>query len=358
MTKARAWILHGPERLSLEEFDLTPPGPDQVLLKLKATSVCASDVKIFHGLSPFKVFPLIMGHELSGEVAGIGSAAKKSHGLKEGDRVTVEPSLTCGSCDWCQTPHHYHKCPELSAYGVLLSSKEPPHLLGGYADFMYLLPGSRIYKLDPKTPHLAGSLSSVIGNGVRWVRTLARMRAGQGLVISGVGSQGLATLIAARELGVGPIMVLGLARDGNRFDLARSMGADFLLAVDREDPAEAVEKYLDRPPEVVVETSGVPEAILTAIDLVRPAGTVVAIGLSGGKETPLVFDRLVAKGLTLVSDHAQAGNYPEAMEILNSGRYPVQKINNFTYPLEELEQALEDTAAPPPGFIKGAILFD
>jgi len=355
--KARAWVLHGPERLSLEEFEAAPPGPDQVLLKLKATSVCASDVKILHGSSPFTVFPLIMGHEISGEVAGIGAQAQEAYGLAPGDRVTVEPSLTCGQCPWCRTPHHYHKCPELRAYGVLLSSAEPPHLLGGYAEYMYLLPGSRVYRLAPGTPHLAGCLSSVIGNGVRWVRTLARMSPGQSLVISGVGSQGLATLLAARELGAGPIAMLGLSHEENRFALARTFGADLTVAVDREAPAEAVGKLLGGPPEVVVETSGVPQAILAAIDLVRSAGTVVAIGLSGGKETPLVFDRLVAKGVTIISDHAQAGNYPKAMEILNSGRYPIQEINNFTYPLEELEQALKDTAAPPPGFIKGAIVF-
>ena len=109
---------------------------------------------------------------------------------------------------------------------------------------------------------------------------------------------------------------------------------------------------IDGPPDVVVETSGVPSAIQTALDLVKMTGRVASIGLSGGKETAIKFDTLVAKGVTIACDHAQAGNVTDAMRIINSGKYDIEKINNVHYPLKDLPRALEETAHPPERFIR------
>ena len=356
--KAKAMILVEPGKIELEEFEVVKPQPDQILVKNGVTSVCASDPKIFHGESPFNFYPIIMGHELAGAVADIGAEASAFYNLKVGDRITIEPTIPCGHCQWCRTQYNYHKCRPLRAYGVTMFADQPPYLFGGYAEYMYLLPRSLIYRVADGVPDRAASLSSVIGNGVRWVKTLANMTFGQSLAISGVGSQGLATLMAARECGVGPIAVLGLGKDAPRFKLAKEYGADHTIDIEKVDPLEAVPDLLGGPPNAVVETSGVPSAIQTALELVKMKGRVVSIGLSGGKETPIHFDTLVAKGVTIDCDHAQAGNYPDAMRILNSGNYAIEKINNFTYRLEELPKALEETANPPEGFIKGAVVFD
>lgn len=355
--KAKAMVLRSPGSMQIEEFELTAPQSDQILIQTGVTSVCASDPKILSGKTPFKFYPIIMGHELAGTVAEIGVEASKIYDLKVGDRITIEPTRPCGHCTWCRTQYNYHKCRPLSAYGVTMLANQPPYLLGGYSEYMYILPGSLVYKVADSVSDSAAALSSVIANGVRWIKTLARMRFGQSLVISGVGSQGLATLIAARECGVGPIAVLGLSQDTARFELAREYGADHTINIEHTGSLAAVPEMLDGPPDVVVETSGVPTAIQTALELVKMKGCLVSIGLSGGRQTPIEFDKLVAKGVTIVCDHAQAGNYPDAMRILNSGKYAIDKINNFTYSLAELPRALEDTIHPPPGFIKGAVVF-
>jgi threonine dehydrogenase-like Zn-dependent dehydrogenase len=356
--KSRAMVLTEPGKMELREFDLVPTPRDHILLKVVATSVCASDPKIFHGKSPFTAFPLIMGHEVTGEVADIAAETASRLNLHPGDRITIEPAIPCGVCHWCRTEHYYHKCRPLRAYGVTMPADEPPFLFGGYSDYMYLLPGTLFYRVAEGVPDRAACMSTVIGNGVRWIKTLAQMTFGQTLVVSGAGSQGLATLIAARECGVGPIVMLGLTKDEARLKLAREYGADFVVDVEKDNPLEAVADLLGGYPDVVVETSGVPAAIKTAIDMVRPIGKVVSIGLSGGKETPIVFDALVAKGVTLLSDHAQAGNMEDAMKIINSRKYGIEKMNNFAYRLEELPQALEDTSHPPADFVKGVITFN
>jgi len=355
--RAKAMVAVEPGRMELKQFEIVPPQEDQILLKLGVTSVCASDPKILWGKTPYVAFPVIMGHELVGQVDEIGGEAAARYGLKTGDRITVEPMVPCGHCKWCRTEHHYHKCRPLRVYGLTLTADRPPFLFGGYSEYMYLLPHSLPHKVAAGVPDLAACLSSVIGNGVRWVKTLGQMTFGENLVISGAGSQGLATLIAAKECGVGPIAMMGLTRDQARFELAREFGVDFTVNIEQDNPLKVIPELLEGPPDVVVETSGVPSAIQTALDLVKPTGRVVTIGLSGGKETPIKFDPLVAKGVTILADHAQAGNVEDAMRIINSRKYAIEKINNFIYTLEELPGALEETAHPREGFIKGAVVF-
>lgn len=184
--KAKAMVVVSPGRMELQEFDLVPPQADQILIKLGMTSVCASDPKIFLGKTPFKGFPIIMGHELVGKVADIGSQAAARYHLKPGDRITVEPAIPCGQCRWCRTRHYYHKCRSARGIGGNLTADSPPYLLGGYSEYMYILPASIVHKVADKVPDRAACLSSVFGNGVRWIKTLGQMTFGQSLAISGI----------------------------------------------------------------------------------------------------------------------------------------------------------------------------
>lgn len=355
--KGKAMVLVEPGCLELQEFEVRSPAPEEILVKTRVTSVCSTDVKVFHGQVGSARYPLIMGHEFTGEVVEIGSEAAKKYPIKIGDRVTPEPYVPCGYCSWCRTEHHYHNCPSVKVYGLSLTCDQPPYLLGGYSEYVYLIPGTLLHKLTPTASDLAGSLSSVVGNGVRWVKTLGQMSFGQTLVISGAGSQGLCTLAAAKEAGVSPIVILGLSSDYARFALAREIGVDHIVEVDHQDPIQVVPDLIGKAPDVVIETSGVPIAIQRAIQMVRRSGRVVCIGLSGGTQTPVAFDDLVWRDITLVCGKGQAGNVMDAMRLINSGKYPFEKINNFHYTLLELGRALEETERPPNGFIKGAVIF-
>ncbi len=355
--RAKAMVVTAPGELAPAEFPVAEPGAGEVLVRTRATSVCATDVKVFHGRVGRARYPLIMGHEFVGEVVAVGREAAGRYGLREGDRVTPEPYIPCGRCPWCRTAHHYHNCPDVRLYGISMPCDLPPHLRGGYAEYVLLVDGSLLHRVDPETPDLAACLSSVVGNGFRWVKTLGRMGFGERLVISGAGSQGLCTLAAAIACGVGPIVLLGLAADEARFALAREFGARHIVAVDREDPLGAVPDLLGGPPDVVIETSGVPAAIRTALRLVRPSGRVVCIGLSGGAETPIAFDDLVWRDVSLVCGKGQAGNVADAVRLIDSRRFAFEKINNRRFGLAELGRALAETEHPPEGFIKAAVVF-
>jgi threonine dehydrogenase-like Zn-dependent dehydrogenase len=355
--KAKAMVMPEPGNLELREFELPKTPPDHILVKTMVTSVCSSDIKIFHGDLPVTKYPLIMGHEISGEVVDIGIEAAKIYDLKAGERITVEPYIPCGHCEASRSDHFYHQCTHGGVYGITLPCDNPPYLFGGYSEYFYVVPGAIVHKLGDRIADSAGSLSSVVANGVRWVKTLAKITFGESVVISGPGSQGLSALASAKQSGAYPIVVLGLSRDKDRLELAKEFGADHIVDVEKNDPREVVAQLIPGGADAAIETSGTPDGIRTAIDILRRAGRVVVIGLSGGLETPIKFDDLIWNSISLICGLGQAGNVSDAMKLIDTGKYPFEKINNRIYRLEDLAQAIRDTEERPEGFIKGAVMF-
>ena len=350
-------VVTAPGQMELQDFALQKTPEDHVLVKTAVTSVCSTDIKVYKGHTPVGRYPVIMGHEIAGTVVEVGRIAADWYDLKTDDRITVEPYIACGHCDASRSDHFYHHCTHGGIYGISLPCNKPPYLFGGYSEYFYLVPGTIVHKQNEMMADSAASISSVVANGVRWVKTLGKISFGESVVISGPGSQGLCSLASALHSGANPVVVLGLDCDTERLQLASEFGAHHVINVDREDPVQAVTKLIPDGPEVVIETSGTPEGIRAAVGMVRRAGRIVNIGLSGGVETSIRFDDLVWKSVSLISGLGQAGNVADAMKIIDTGKYPFEKINNRTYRLEDLAQALKDTEERPEGFIKGAVVF-
>ena len=194
---------------------------------------------------------------------------------------------------------------------------------------------------------------------MRWIKTLGQVKFGESVVISGPGSQGLCSLAAALHSGADPVIILGKDCDGQRLKLAKEFGAHHVINVDQQDPVESLLDLIPGGADAVIETSGTPEGIQAAIQIVRRVGRIINIGLSGGVETPINFDDLVWKNRIAVrykNGLGQAGNVADAMKLIDTGKFPFEKINNFTYDLEDLATAIDDTENRPEGFIKGAIV--
>ena len=355
--KSKAMVVTAPGQMELQEFELHKPPRDHVLVKTTVTSVCSTDIKIFKGHTPVSRYPLVMGHEVAGKVVEMGSEAAQWYDFKAGDRITIEPYIACGRCSQSRSDHFYHHCSHGGIYGLNLTCDKPPFLFGGYSEYLYLVPGTIIHKQNENVIDSAASISSVVANGVRWAKTLGKIKFGESVVISGPGSQGLCSLAAALHSGADPVIVLGLEKDKHRLKLAEKFGAHHIVNVDRDDPVQTVSSLIPGGADVVIETSGTPAGIQTAVKMVRPAGRIINIGLSGGLETPIKFDDLVWKSVSLISGLGQAGNVSDAMKLIETGKFPFEKINSHTYRLEELPQALKDTEERPAGFIKGSVVF-
>jgi len=355
--KSRAMVVTAPGRMELQEFELQTTPRDHVLVQTTVTSVCSTDIKVFQGKTPVGRYPLVMGHEVAGKVVEIGSQAAAWYNVQVGDRITIEPYIACGRCSHSRSDHFYHHCSHGGIYGISLTCDKSPFLFGGYSEYLYLVPGTIIHKQNENVVDAAASISSVVANGVRWVKTLGRIKFGESVIISGPGSQGLCSLAAALHSGANPVVVLGRTHDSDRLRLAEEFGAHHIIDVDRDDPVQAIARLIPGGADAVIETSGTPDGIRAAVEMVRPAGRIINIGLSGGIETPINFDKLVWKSVSLINGLGQAGNVADAMKLIETGKYPFEKINTHTYQLEELPQAIRDTEKRPAGFIKGAVLF-
>lgn len=356
MTNCYAMVLVSPGRIIKKTFRIPKVKENELLLKVEMVSICGSDRHLYEGTHKAASFPKILGHEVVGFVDQIGEKASEEYHLKIGDRVTVEPYIMCKNCEFCLTGNYQFHVPRKN-YGVSLTCDQYPFLLGGYSEYMYILSGSKLHKINKDVPSESACLSSVIGNGLRWVRTKAQVSLGEAVVIIGAGAQGLASVIIAKESGAKPIIVLGINKDFNKFKTAKEFGADYLINIEENDPVKEVEKITNgRMAEVVIECAGVDSSVKTAFSLARPGGRVILAGLTGGKNVSVCTDIIVNNELIVKGGHGQSWDVEDAVKIINSRKYAIEKMITHKFHLTEAQQAMKLFLAAPPECTRIALI--
>lgn len=334
-------VLVEPFKMEMREFDYPEFGVADLILKVDLVCICGGDPIEYAGRNVKTHYPLILGHEMIGTVNDIGPLAAKLYEVGKGDKVTVEPYIVCGKCDYCLSGY-YQLCRNSRAYGVNISSVESPHLWGAYGEYMFVAPGSKVHKIAPGVRDEAAALSSVLGNGVRWIRTKARVKFGETVVVIGAGAQGLVTILAAKEANAGKVIVIALEKLALKWQLAKEFGATHLLDLEKvTDPLEQVKKITNgRLADVVVECTGAPNLVELGLDLVRPAGRYVLVSTNGFSMVPLTTDKIVFKEIDLFGGLGQSWDTEPAVEIINSRRFPVEKMVTQVFPLEKADEAM------------------
>ncbi|MDO8616841.1 MAG: alcohol dehydrogenase catalytic domain-containing protein [Dehalococcoidia bacterium] len=356
MTSGRATLAvvqTAPRSLELRELPLPDTGPEDGLLQVEACGICGSDYEQYEGALPVR-FPLIPGHEPVGRIVELGDEAARRWDLKVGDRVAVETLIPCGFCRHC-VGGAYRLCNghrRMNAYGYL-GLDVPPGLWGGYSQYLYLDPHALLHKIADSVPPEIAVLFNPLGAGFRWAVEMPGLAVGDTIVILGPGQRGLACVIAAREAGAGRIIVTGLDADEHKLALAKELGAHHAINVQRQDPVPAVREATDgRMADVVVDvTAYAVDAVNQAINLARRGGTVVLAGTKGPQAVPdFLSDRIVFKELTVKGAFGvDYPNYERAVRLIESGKYPLEKLHTHTLPLADAERALRLLAGREPG---------
>src|SRR5438105_15607963 len=226
--------------LVMREFPLPSRlEPGAALVRIEMAGICGTDVHLWKGELPIAL-PVILGHETVGRLEQLGEGLERDwtgQPLKPGDRVTWNSSTSCGRCFYCAEKRQPTRCPQRRAYGIGYRCDQPPHLLGGYAEFHYLRPGTNIFKLPDDL-----ATEAVIGAGCALITAIHGVeRTGiswrDNVVVQGAGPVGIATLAVARSAGAGQIIVIG--RPEHRLELARRFGADDTLHLDQVSGAAA-----------------------------------------------------------------------------------------------------------------------
>lgn len=340
---SRGATLVAPDLLEIREYPMPDIPPDGGLLKVEMGGVCGSDVKYYHGKIKLPL-PIILGHEILGRVAKLGQKAKEIHGVKEGDRVILKGALGCGRCPDCRRGAARF-CKARTSYGGRTTSAHPPHLFGGFADYLYLTPDVLMTKVSEELPPEAAALiGSVMANGFQWALRRGGVQMGDFVLVQGPGQQGLACTFAAHHAGAARIFVSGVGRDAARLDLAKRWGAQRIINVEQENVVEVVREETDGALcDVVVDVSGNPKAILSSVDCVRRQGTMVLAGLTGDKtETPMLMDKLVWNEIKLQGCFTGDNDAVEAtMRFIEATKFPVQEMVSHVFPLEDTERCIK-----------------
>jgi threonine dehydrogenase-like Zn-dependent dehydrogenase len=332
----------------MDEFPVPSVGEGDALLRVEVCGICGSDVEFFNGtLGPQMgiPYPFIPGHEPVGVIEEIGDEARRRWHVGRGDRVAVEAAFRCGSCRNCILGS-YRLCtgtrPGLG-YGHVPTSVAPS-IWGAYGQMIFLNANTILHKVPEHVAPELAVLYQPLGGGIRWASHVPGTKRGDTVVILGPGQRGLACVIAARQAGAELIIISGTAADTGRLELARDMGADVTVDVSQQDVVEVVSEVTSGAmADVVVDMSaGATGPVVDAIHAARVGGTVVLAGMKGGKAVPnFVSDDLINRQITLVG--VQAVDYPayaEALEIIASGRYPLERMHTHDFPLEQAERAI------------------
>lgn len=343
---AYAAVLTGKRSFETREVPLPEIGPEEGLLRMEAAGLCGTDYEQYDGHfigTPLGALPITPGHEIFGRVDRVGANAARRWGVKEGDRVVVETSIPCGECLACYDGRPIF-CDQNMGYGLRMGFDTPPHLWGGYASHLYLHPKTRLHKAPEDIPTAEMSLFNPMSNAVRWAWKRPNLREGQTIVIEGPGQRGLLSVVVAREMGAGQIIVTGTKADAYRLSLARELGADATIDVDAEDPVQRVlELTGGRKADVVLDVSmGATEPIIQAIEMVKKGGIVVVAGVKTHNALlnfytdKLLFNEISMLGV-LSSDWEDTA---KAIELLQDKWRDLGKLCTHAYPLGQAETAV------------------
>jgi len=335
----RAVVFTEPDKFELANVPDPASRADLVTVSVKATTICATDVKILHGTVPFVKFPHIPGHEFGGEIVEVGANVK---GLRKGDLVGVEAHVGCGNCPRC-LEGLYNLCEN---YG----NREAGHahigftVAGGLAE--YCAVPAKAAHLMPKgltTNH--AMFTDTLGIVLWAFERAGGIRGGETVAIVGPGALGLLAVQVARALGAGHVIVIGIAADGRRLELARRMGADDVVITEAgQSPVRSVRELTNgKGVDLVIEFAGTADAGRQSLEMARRDGRVVLGGAtSPGRELNVDLSVIVRGHLNVFGSVANPqGISRRANVMMQKGLVDVIPLITHELPLSEFSLALK-----------------
>ncbi len=337
----KALLLSEYSRLEVHDLPRPAPGPGEVLVQVAACGICGSDVHGFDGSSGRRIPPLVMGHEAAGMVAEIGPNVTR---FAVGDRVTFDSTVYCGECPFCAAGQ-VNLCDHRQVIGV---STPDFRRAGAFAEFV-TVPERIVYNLPASMPFAEAAMLEAVAVALHAV-AVSEVKPGQTAVVIGAGMIGLLTLQAAKAAGCSRIIVADV--DRTRLKLASEMGADELILA---SGAEFVQAVLDSTSghgvDLVLEAVGRDETVSAAIDAVRKGGTVTLIG----NITPTVtlpLQKVVSRQVRLQGSCASCGEYPQAIDLITSGKIRVAPLITAVAPLSDGASWFDRLHAREPNLMK------
>jgi threonine dehydrogenase-like Zn-dependent dehydrogenase len=352
-----------PGKYEIREYPLPEPAAGCVLIRMEMSGICGTDKHTYQGYTMqyggrALEFPIIQGHENVGTIAAIGGDGKYADfegvELREGDRVVVGANVACGECYYCRHDFPYYCCEKTTDYGNNLSAKNPPHLFGGWSQYLYVVPGSFLVKVPDDLPSEVAVLTEIFAVSVGLDRAKQMsafpnesFRFDDTVVVLGVGPLGMCFLMKARMLGAGTIIAVD--KSEYRLNFAKRLGADYAVNVGSMSRLERLQMLKDlthgRGADMVIECAGVPEAVPEALEMLRVGGLLVEAGnFSDLGEVPISPHRhICAKNARIlgVGGEEPAAYGPSMRQMARYMKnYPLREFVTHRYGLRDVDAAM------------------
>ena len=340
----KAWVLGDPGQLTLTEKPVPVPGRAEVLLRIDAVAICATDLEIIHhgppaliqGGEPFNK-NFTPGHEYMGTVVALGPGVDE---YAIGERVTVEIHAGCGQCKRCRDGM-YTSCHN---YGLNYGDKNKGHRAngfttdGGFAEYAVNNINTLVHVADEMSDAEA-TLVVTAGTAMYGLTELGGLVAGESVVVTGPGPIGLLGVAVAKALGADPVILTG-TRD-NRLAMGLELGADFVVNARKEDPVAAVRRLNGgKGVDYVVECSGAANAVNEAVQMVNRGGK-VCLAAFPREQVPVDVAHIVRNNIYIYGIRGEGRNATHRAEaFMRQKRFDAAKIHTHTFGLDDLPTAL------------------
>ena len=370
----RAAVSTAPGQIELQQFPMPKAGKGGAVVKMIMCLVCGTDKHSYRGETKqyagteneFDVpFPRIQGHENVGVIVDIDEEGAKNlefngQPLKVGDRITWSPDVICGKCFDCRQHAGYSWCQNMQLlYGNNATCTEPPYLFGGFAEYMYLIPGTHVYKVPDGVSNEIAALAELMSCTMNVDKAKEFYSfSGEGfavndtVVVQGVGPLGITHMIKARILGAGKIVAIDTS--DYRLQMAKDFGADYVInaagttAKDRETYIK--ELTHGRGADLVMECVGRPEMLPEAMNMIRKGGMILEVGnFCDMGEVPINVHHICGKNIRIIGMSSLVYNaFTPMMEMMDYYKkwFPFDKLVTHKYALEDTEKGILKSMDP------------
>jgi L-iditol 2-dehydrogenase len=340
----RAWVLGGPDELNLVEKDIPTPGKAEVLVRIDAVAICATDLEVIsygtpamvEGGAPFNK-NWTPGHEYMGTVAALGPGVDE---FKVGERVTVEIHAGCGQCKRCRMGM-YTSCHN---YGMNYGDHDKGHRAngfttnGGFAEYAVNNINTLI-RVPDKMSDEEATLVVTAGTSMYGLTELGGLVAGESVVVIGPGPIGLLAVAVAKSLGASPVILIGTRESRNA--IGRKLGADYVIDARNEDPVARVKELTGKGADYVVDCAGNETTVNQAVHMTNRGGRIC---LAAFPKNAVNFDlgALAVNNIYLYGIRGEGRSATHrAMAFMQAERFDAKLIHTHTFPLDDLPTALK-----------------
>ena len=352
-------VLEAKGKLSLKSFPYPEVKKDSAIIRMEYSGICGTDKHSFEGFFHQKggkpiPLPVIQGHENVGIIEEINGKILDHDGneLYVGDRVVPAPNISCGKCFACRNNRPYYYCECKLDYGNNIGAGEPPHIFGGWSEYLYILPGSHLFKypdtLDPKFGTFIEPLSvtGCLDKARQWSSEWEPFRSGDTVVILGTGPIGLFHLIKANLMGAGKIFSIDPFK--YRTTIAKEFGAtEVITSNNREEIKDNIKRLTDNlGADLVVDCSGVSEGFTIALELIREGGMVLEVGIfSNSHDIPInPHSHILEKSARVIGIGGDdISQYYPSIKLLerNIDKLPWEKIISHQFNIDNVHEAMD-----------------